>query len=67
VVIEITWKGTQSRPIPAPDGQVLPPSNKRMTVKSVQVIEVEDGKMKALRQYFDLMTLLQQIGAMDHA
>jgi len=36
-------------------------------VKSVQVIEVEDGKMKALRTYFDLMTLLQQIGAMDQA
>ena len=27
-----------------PDGQELPPSNKRMTVKSVEVIEIEDGK-----------------------
>ncbi len=31
------------------------------------VIEVEDGRMKVLRHYFDLMTLLQQIEAMDHA
>ena len=31
------------------------------------VIEVEDGKMKVLRHYFDLMTILKQIGAMDHA
>jgi limonene-1,2-epoxide hydrolase len=31
------------------------------------VIEIEDGKIKVLRHYFDLMTLLQQIGAMDQA
>jgi hypothetical protein len=38
-----------------------------MTVKSVEVIEIEDGKIKVLRHYFDLMTMLQQIGAMDPA
>ena len=67
VAIELTWEGTQSGPIATPNGQVLPPSNRRITVKSVEVIEVEDGKLKALRHYFDLMTLLKQIGAMDHA
>jgi steroid delta-isomerase-like uncharacterized protein len=65
VAIEITWEGTQSGPLAMPDGQELPPSNKRMTVKSVEVIEIEDGKLKALRHYFDLMTILRQIGAMD--
>ena len=67
VAIEITWEGTQSGPIATPDGQELPPSNKRITLKAVEVIDVEDGKLKALRHYFDLMTLLQQIEAMDHA
>ena len=67
LAIELTWEGTQSGPIATPDGQELPPSNKRIKVKSVQVIEIEDGKLKALRHYFDLMTLLQQIDAMDHA
>jgi steroid delta-isomerase-like uncharacterized protein len=65
--IELTWEGTQSGPLATPDGQELPPSIKRITVKSVDVIEVEDGKIKVLRHYFDLMTLLQQIGAMDEA
>jgi limonene-1,2-epoxide hydrolase len=37
-----------------PDGQELPPSNKRIKVKSVEVIEIEDGKIKKLRHYFDL-------------
>jgi steroid delta-isomerase-like uncharacterized protein len=67
VAIELTWEGTQSGPMATPDGQVLPPSNKPITVKSVEVIEIEDGKIKVLRHYFDLMTLLQQIGAMDQA
>ena len=67
MAIELSWEGTQSGPIATPDGQELPASNKRISVKSVEVIEVEDGKLKALRHYFDLMTLLKQIGAMDHA
>jgi steroid delta-isomerase-like uncharacterized protein len=67
VAIELTWEGTQSGPLATPDGQELPPSNKRETVKAVEVIEVEDGKIKVLRHYFDLITILQQIGAMDQA
>jgi steroid delta-isomerase-like uncharacterized protein len=67
VAIELTWEGTQSGPLATPDCQELPPSNKRITVKSVEVIEIEDGKIKVLRHYFDLMTILQQIGAMDQA
>ncbi len=34
-------------------------------VKSVEVLAIENGKIKVLRHYFDLMTMLQQIGAMD--
>jgi limonene-1,2-epoxide hydrolase len=53
--------------MPTPDGQELPPSNRRATVRAVQVMEIEDGKIKVTRHYFDLMTLLQQIGAMEQA
>src|SRR4029450_3693996 len=67
VAIELTWEGTHSGPMAMPAGQALPPPNKRMTVKSVEVIEMENGKIKVLRHYFDLMTMLQQIGAMDQA
>ena len=50
-----------------PTGRSCRRRDKRFTVKSVQVIEIEDGMIKVLRHYFDLMTLLQQIGAMDQA
>ena len=65
VAIELVWEGTHSGPMATPDGRELPPSDKRFTVKSVEVIETEDGKIKVLRHYFDLMTILQQIGAVD--
>ena len=67
VTLEVTWEGTQSGPIRTPDGQELPASNRRGTVKACQVIEVEDGKIRSTRHYFDLMTLLQNIGAMERS
>jgi steroid delta-isomerase-like uncharacterized protein len=67
VTLEITWEGTQSGPMRTPDGQELPASNRRGTVKACQVIEVEDGKIRSTRHYFDLMTLLQDIGAMERS
>jgi limonene-1,2-epoxide hydrolase len=50
-----------------PDGQEIPASNRRGTVRACQVIEVEDGKIASTRHYFDLMTLLQNIGAMERS
>ena len=60
MAIELIWEGTQSGPMAMPEGQELPPSNKHMTVKSVEVIEIEDGKIKVLRHNFDLMTILRR-------
>jgi steroid delta-isomerase-like uncharacterized protein len=65
VTIELTWEGTQSGSMRTPDGRELPATNRHGTVKACQVLEIEDGKVKATRHYFDLMTLLQQIGAME--
>lgn len=65
VTIELTWEGTQSGPIHTPDGQEIPPSNKRAKVRACEIMEIEDGKVQATRHYFDLMTLLQQVGAME--
>ena len=42
-------------------------SNRRGTVKACQVIEVEGGKIRSTRHYFDLMTLLQDIGVMERS
>jgi steroid delta-isomerase-like uncharacterized protein len=67
ICLELTWEGTQSGPMRTPDGRELPASNRHGTVKACQVMEVEDGKIVATRHYFDLMTLMQQVGAMEQA
>ncbi len=62
VAIEVTWTGTQSGPLEGPGG-TIPASGKSMSLPGAQLITFEGDKVKELHQYFDLMTLLQQIGA----
>jgi len=62
VLIEVTWTGKQTGPLVGPSG-TIPPSGKVWNVQGAQVITVEGGKIRKLHQYFDLLTLLQQIGA----
>jgi steroid delta-isomerase-like uncharacterized protein len=63
VALEITWEGTQSGPLAGPAG-TLPASNKRVKILAAQVVTVEGGKIKETRHYFDMMGMLQQLGAM---
>jgi len=65
-VLEITWSGTQSGPLEMPDGE-LPASNKRAEVRACQVFRVEGDRIAESRHYFDMTTLLQQVGAMEVA
>jgi len=62
VLIEVTWTGKQTGPLVGPSGTV-PPSGKAWTVQGAQVITIEGGKITELHQYFDMLTILQQIGA----
>ena len=63
VLIEVTWMGTQTGPFVGPGG-TFPQSGKAFNASGAQVITIEGGKIQELHQYFDLMTILQQIGAM---
>jgi steroid delta-isomerase-like uncharacterized protein len=66
VTIEITWEGTQSGPMQGPAGE-LPPSNRRVTVRAVQVLDFADGRIKENRHYFDSMGMFAQLGAFEQA
>ena len=41
----------------------IPASNRELDMPSCQVFEIEDGKVATFTQYFDLLTMLRQIGA----
>jgi steroid delta-isomerase-like uncharacterized protein len=61
-VLEITWKGTQSGPLEGPSG-TLPPSGKHQTTPAAWVFEFDGDRVKESRQYFDMMSFMQQLGA----
>ncbi len=61
-VLEVTWTATQNGPLVTP-ARTIPPSGQPWKVEAAQVITVKDGKIKEVHQYFDTMSLLQQIGA----
>jgi len=62
-VLEVTWEGTQTGPMDGPGG-TLPPSGKRQITPASWVFEFEGDKVKESRHYFDMMSFMQQIGAM---
>jgi predicted ester cyclase len=44
-------------------GGTIPPSGKRQSTPSAWVFEFESDKIKESREYFDMMSFMQQIGA----
>jgi steroid delta-isomerase-like uncharacterized protein len=63
VTLELTWRGTHTGPLDLPSGQV-PPTNRSIELRACQVVEMADGKPQTVRQYFDMATLLEQLGLM---
>ena len=62
VALEVTWKGTHTGPLRPAEG-TIPASGKQQEAPAAFVFSFEGGRIKESRQYFDSMTLLEQIGA----
>ena len=56
VLIEVTWTATNTGPL-GPN----PPTGKKWNVRGSQVVVLEGNKIKELRQYFDMNTIMQQL------
>lgn len=61
VFLELTWRGTQTGTLHAPAG-TIPATNKKIEMRAIQVVDVADGKARSIRHYFDMATMLQQLG-----
>jgi steroid delta-isomerase-like uncharacterized protein len=61
VVLEVTWRGTHKGPLQTPKGPIAATGN-RIDVRACLVVEVAGDKAKEERHYFDMGTILQQIG-----
>ena len=61
VVLEQTWRGTHKGPLQTPGG-TIPPTGKPIDVRACAVVEVAGERARRQRHYFDMATLLRQIG-----
>jgi steroid delta-isomerase-like uncharacterized protein len=61
VVLELTWNGTHKGPLQTPQGPIAA-TGKRIDIRSCMVTEIGGDKAKLQRHYFDMATMLQQLG-----
>jgi steroid delta-isomerase-like uncharacterized protein len=61
VFAEVEWEGTQSGPLQGPFG-TIPATNKHGQVRAALAFRIKDGKIAEEDHYFDLFTLLGQLG-----
>lgn len=61
VVLEVTWHGTHNGPLQVPGGPIAA-TGKTVEVPACMIIEVEKGKAKSIRHFFDMATMLHQLG-----
>jgi steroid delta-isomerase-like uncharacterized protein len=63
-VIEVTWRGTHTGPLQLP-GKDLAATGKKIEMRACQIIEVSGAKVQVVRQYFDMATMLRQLGVVS--
>jgi steroid delta-isomerase-like uncharacterized protein len=61
VIAEIEWEGTHKGTLQGPMGSIAA-TGRRGKVSAVQVTRFDNGKIRETRHYFDLMTVLAQLG-----
>jgi steroid delta-isomerase-like uncharacterized protein len=61
VVLELSWKGTHRGPLQMPNG-AIPPTGRSIDVPACVVMELTDDKARTQRHYFDMASLLRQLG-----
>ena len=61
VVIELTWRGTHTGALNLPSGSV-PGTGKSIEMRACNVFEITGDNASMQRQYFDMGTMLRQLG-----
>ncbi len=61
VILELVWTGTHTGLLQTPNG-TLPPTGKRINVRACELFQFAGEKILTARHYFDMTTLLKQLG-----
>jgi steroid delta-isomerase-like uncharacterized protein len=62
--LEVIFTGTHTGPMPGADGSVIPPTGKTVEWPYCMVMKFKDGLVSELYEYYDQMSLMQQLGLM---
>ncbi len=54
--------GTHTGPLPGPEGEEIPPTNKHVKMSSATVYRVQSGKVTEVYEYFDMLGFMAQLG-----
>jgi ketosteroid isomerase-like protein len=63
VVVEGTWNGTHTGPMPGPQGEVAP-TGRRASLPFAGIVRLRDGKIASIHNYFDQAAFMAQLGLM---
>ena len=66
VFIHWTVSGTQTERLATVTGRTIPPTRRRATVSGVLLTQVRDGEIVREGWYWDQLSLLDQLGIMEH-
>jgi steroid delta-isomerase-like uncharacterized protein len=61
VVVEFTNSGTNTGPLQTAIGD-FPPTNRKIEVQYCSVMQIKNGKVISGRDYYDVTTILRQLG-----
>lgn len=61
VILELTWRGTHTGSLRTPGGD-LPATGNTFEVRACMIVDVSDGQTRVMRHYFDMATMLAQLG-----
>lgn len=64
VVTEWTGSGVNEGPTPMPNGDMLPPTGRTVTLSGATITEFRDGRVARQTFYWDNVAFMQQLGLM---
>lgn len=62
VATEMKMTGVNTGEMPMPDGSMLPATGKTVELVGCQVVQFKDGKMVKATQYYNMMSMMSQLG-----
>jgi steroid delta-isomerase-like uncharacterized protein len=61
VILELTWRGRHTGSLRTGAGEI-PATGRPIELRACQIIDIASGKTQRVRQYFDMATLMSQLG-----